>query len=54
VTITSFVNPCALRHEMTRRRHGIVAGANIRNDPVSAAYRFALRRARDDKDAGKA
>jgi len=33
---------------MTQCRHGIVKGAGIRDDPVSAAHRSALRRARDD------
>jgi hypothetical protein len=33
---------------MTLRRHGIVKGAGIRNDPVSASHHFVLRRAQDD------
>jgi hypothetical protein len=46
------VIPCALRHEMTPRGHGILRAAALPNDPVSAAHRSALRRARDDKTAG--
>ena len=42
------VIPCALRHEMTLRRHGIVISAGALCGPVSAAHHFVLHRARDD------
>ncbi len=42
------VIPCAPRHEVTLRRHGIVTHTGARYDPVSAAHRFALHCARDD------
>ena len=43
------VVPCAVRREAMRRRHGIVTGAGVRNDPVSARRHFVPRRARDDE-----
>jgi hypothetical protein len=42
------VIPCALRHEMTLRRHGILKNAGALEDPVSAAHHSVLHCARDD------
>ncbi len=42
------VIPCALRHEMTLRRRGILQHAGPRKDPGSAVHRFTLHRVRDD------
>ncbi len=45
------VIPCALRHEMTLRRHGILKNTGVRNDPVrSAPLRVALRTGRRSWD----
>jgi hypothetical protein len=41
------VIPC-LQREAVRCRHGILAGADILQDPVSAQRHFMPQRARDD------
>ncbi len=42
------VIPCAVQREAVLCRHGILKGACVRNDPVSAQRHFMPQRARDD------